>query len=165
MVEKVKYNKFTTEVLSTNIKDTYQDFYITKDKERMFFHSIKTAKLFTKMLQRGEVCFKDEAQGLLITYGIHDKAPRKYIKILAQDMISAKRLLTVFLYQYGNKEFFLKIKRNNPLNRLVQGLGFIFLGGRGNEILLVRKADKINRSNHYGDKENASDDFTGKRRY
>lgn len=165
MIEPIKYNKFIIEVLTTNIRDIYQDFYITKDKERLFFNNIKNAQLYSKMLQRGEACFKNDDKGLLITYGIHDKSPRKYIKILTQDMESARRLLTVFLYQYGNKEFFIKIKRNNPLNRLVQGLGFIFLGGRGTEILLVRKADKINRSNHYGDKDHGSDYTLGERLY
>ena len=64
---------------------------------------------------------------------------------IIDDVNIAKKLLRSFLYEYGNKEFFIKVKRTNPLGRIAQSLGFIFLGGRGTEILLMRKAEKIFR--------------------
>jgi hypothetical protein len=109
------------------------------------------------MLNRGEICYSYEDKGFLITYGLHDKSPRKYIKILAKDNDSVKKLLRSFLYEFGDKEFFIKVKRSNPVGRVAQGLGFVFLGGRGTEILLMRKAEKIFRNPNQRDKDEDSD--------
>jgi len=145
MVERIKSSKLALEILFGNIKDNFQDFYITVDKERVLLNNLIALKKYAKMMKRGEVCFREGSKGFLITYGIHDKSPRKYIKILFDDVNIAKKLLRSFLYEYGNKEFFIKVKRTNPLGRIAQSLGFIFLGGRGTEILLMRKAEKIFR--------------------
>jgi hypothetical protein len=144
-------------MLFTSVKDLYEDYYITLDKERKFLNNLINLKIYEKMLNKGEVCYSYEDNGFLITYGLHDKSPRKYIKILAKDSNSVKKLLRSFLYEFGDKEFFIKVKRSNPVGRVAQSLGFVFLGGRGTEILLMRKAEKIFRNPNQRDKDEDSD--------
>ena len=157
MIKQLENDKFVNELMFTAVKDLYSDFYITLDKERKFLNNIDVLRLYTKMLKKGEVCYHNDDTGFLITYGLHDKSDRKYIKVLSKDNAITKKLLISFLYDFGDKDFFLKVKRNNPVGRIAQGLGFVFLGGRGSEILFLRKAKKIFRNPNQRDKDENSD--------
>jgi hypothetical protein len=142
-------------VFSNEVKDLHQDFYITMNNERKYLNDIKVIQhYFENKLKHGEICLSDRKTCFLITWGFSDKNQRKFIKILSIDTNSARKALTCLLYQFGDKEWWVKVKKNNPLLKVYQGMGFNFEGGRGEEVLLVRKADKF-RKKFIGDKEDA----------
>ena len=148
MITRVNSKNFENEILFTDLKDSFEQFYITVDNERKFFKDLKTIRIYTNLLNRGEMCFKDEDNGYLITYGICNKSERKYIKLLVRNNEIARRLLTVFLYNYGNFEWYIKIKKYDPLLKILLSKTIGFKSNfppRGNEILLMRPKMQLNR--------------------
>lgn len=148
MITRVDYKKFENEMLFTDIKDVYEQFYITIDNERKFLKDVKIIRIYSNLLNRGEICLKDEDNGYLITYGMNNKSQRKYIKLLVKNNEIARRLLTVFLYNYGNFEWYIKIKKYDPLLKILLNKIIGFKSNfppRGNEILLMRPKMQLNR--------------------
>ncbi|MFH0805964.1 MAG: hypothetical protein V1901_03765 [Patescibacteria group bacterium] len=148
MITLVNAKSFENEMLFSEINDVYESFYITIDNERKFFKDVKIIRKYASLLNRGELCFKDENKGFLITYGLNDKLQRKYIKLLVKNNYTARRLLTVFLYNHGNIEWYIKIKKYDPLLNVLLNkiIGFkSFFPPRGNEILLVRPKMQLNK--------------------
>jgi len=143
MIERVTAKKFESEMLFNEIKDVYEDFFITINNERKFFTDLKTIRFYSTLINKGELCFKDD-NGYLLTYGLSDKAERKYIKILAKNNDSVRRLLTVFLYDYANIDWFIKIKKFDSIIKVLFSLGFKQnFAPRGNELLLVRQKTSL----------------------
>ena len=158
MIEKIKYYKFENEILFSGIKDYFKDFYYICRNERKYLKDVLNARHYSRMLNLGEVCLAEENNGFLLTYGLSERIERKYITFLTKDIETARKLLTVFLFEYGNKTWFIKLKSENPLLRVVRGMGFFQrFSPRGSELLLVRDGVP-KRPVYLGDKDKMLDD-------
>jgi len=117
------------------IKDNFQDFYITSNKNRIFIDNFKVIK---KILKSQEYYIIDDKQveGCLLIY--REKNYRPYIKLLCSNIKYTNDLLKYLAWNFSSQEMFAKVKRNNPLAKILQKHGFIFKGNRGNEILLYK---------------------------
>jgi len=120
--------------LIQDIKDNYQDFYITKDRERTF---LKDLNLISKLLKTQEIygIFDGELKAIMMIY--KEKGFRPYLKFLSNKTKYTYHLLK-YLSWNNNDEIFLKVKKSNPLANISLRFGFRFIGNRGNEILLIR---------------------------
>ncbi len=126
--------------LIEEIPDIYGDFYITKDNLRLYIR--ENLDLLFECLKFGDKIVFDEKYGIIFIYGWSDKSNRNYIKILSKDQQSADKLLKITLWNFGNIDLYAKIKLNNPIKEVLEKNNFSFLGNRGKEILLKRKAVK-----------------------
>lgn len=117
------------------ISDLYGDFYITKNNLRLFIKE-NTDLLFDNLKKGDKIAFGEGVFAYIS--GFADKVPRKYIKILSNDEEKTERLIKV-VFQQVKYDLYAKVKKNNPLKRTLQRLGFRFAGDRGKEILLERK--------------------------
>ena len=121
-------------------KDKYEDFYITINKSRVF---LKDLKLIKKILSYQEV-FAIEEKGdivaILLIY--RERGFRPYVKVLANKNKYVYDLLK-FLNWNFNSELFIKAKKYNPIINIAQGFFFNFIGGRGQEILLVKQKREV----------------------
>lgn len=136
-----------------NIVDRFQDFYITSDRQRIF---IKEIKLFKKILREQEVygLYNPSLEGIILVY--KEKGFRPYIKILAKNQKIESDLLRFFVWNFGDKDLFIKVKKRNSISKIAQRYGFNFMGSRGNEILLMRKKRAIKK--FIQDKDNENDE-------
>ena len=141
MISKLNYtNAIDVYETLTRINDKFEDFYITKDKTRIF---LKDLKLITKLLntQNFYALSEKEINGLLLIF--QEKGYRTYIHLLANTESSYIKLMKFMVWNYGKIDLYCKVKRNNPLSKLLFKYDFIFLGNRGNENLLLRKKEII----------------------
>ena len=123
-------------ILLDELVDVYTDFYITRNNLRLYIKENKD--LLFKCLKKGDKIAFDEKKGIIFATGWSDKASRKYLKILARDDESADKLLKIFLWHI-NCDIYIKVKKNNPIKKVLQRNNFRFAGDRGREILLLRK--------------------------
>jgi len=129
--------------LLNDLIDVYKDFYITKNKLRLFIKENK--EVLFKGLRKGNLIAYNE-KGLAIIVGFSDKHPRKYLKCLAVNEIESKKLIQALLWNV-KFDLYAKIKRRNELLNILKAFGFKFKGSRGQEILLERKYGEINNVN------------------
>ena len=130
----------------SRVSNTYQDFYITKDKQRVF---LTDRKLIDKILRYQDVYAVDDAgtfRAILLVY--REKGFRPYIRILAEKNNYIYDLLKFLNWQY-NCEFFIKVKKTNPIAKICQRFFWEFCGNRGEEILFVHKRWEKKHDNHY----------------
>ncbi len=128
------------------LTDTYSDFYITRNRLRLFIKENKD--LLFDSLAKGDKIAYAEDEGIAFITGWSDKSPRKYLKIIGFDLEKTDHLIKVINW-HCEDQLFAKIKKNNPIRRILQKNGFIFYGDRGREILLVR--DNIYSNNKGGE--------------
>ena len=124
----------------SRVKDTYEDFYITTNKQRVF---LKDLKLIEKILKYQEVIGLEESgeiKGLLIIY--REKTFRPYVRILAEKNDYIYDLMKYLNWNF-NCELFIKCKKANPVSKIAQKFFFNFIGDRGSEILLVKHKREI----------------------
>lgn len=141
MIHKLKQNltkkeKETVWALLQDLTDIYKDFYITKNNLRLFIQD--NLDLLYECLKKGDKIIFDKELGIIFIYGFSDNAPRKYLKILTKDENSANRLLKVLSWHL-KIDLYAKIKKSNPVIKVLERNGFRFLKDRGAEILLFRK--------------------------
>lgn len=119
------------------VKDESKDFYITENRERIFINNIK---IIEKLLKKQEIygIMDGDLKALLIIY--REKNFRPYIKILVNENKYAYNLFTYLDWIIGKNEFFIKVKKYNPICKVLQKKRWQFVGDRGQEILYVRKA-------------------------
>lgn len=143
----------------TELKDTYGDFYITRNNLRLFI--IDNFDLLVDCLKKGDKIAFDNT-GVIIVVGYSDKSPRKYLKILTKELKDVEPLLKILFWNLREKEVYIKLKNNNPLKELLLSRpckkdkgrliysGFEFVGGRGKESLLrycaVETSEPIHRN-------------------
>lgn len=132
--------------------DKFNDFYITSDNQRYFLSDSKIAKkVFNTCLKHGDICYISEElgeiNGVLLIVGISDKAPRKYMKILATEVGIIDNMLKYINWNYS-KDIYAKLNNKNPLIETFKRNGFNFLGGRGSQILLARNSNGHNQKNY-----------------
>lgn len=116
-------------------KDTFSDFYITKDNLRLYIK--ENFEILKTCLKKGDKIVFNEL-GMVVVTGYSDKAPRKYMKVLVKDLEVVPGLLKS-IYWNVKTDIFAKVKNNNPLKDILLRNGFRFVGGRGKETLLVHK--------------------------
>jgi len=117
------------------LTDIYGDFYVTRNNLRLFIK--ENLDLVFDCIEKGDKIVYDENKGLIFITGWSDKANRKYIKILAKDDESADHLLKIVGW-HTTEVLWAKVKKNNPIRRILQKNGFRFAGDRGKEILMCR---------------------------
>jgi len=119
--------------------DKYNDFYITKNKQRIFFLNTNFIK---NIIKNQEIygLFENELVGLFLIY--REKGFRPYIKIIGKNYNIEEKLIKFLSWNFSELELFAKVKKYNSLNRLLQKYGFIFTGDRGQEILLIKPKQK-----------------------
>lgn len=140
MISKVNYkNRIDIFEAVNRIKDTHKDFYVTKNKERLFLTDLD---FIEKILDTQDVYVLEEKEikGLLLIY--KEKGYRPYVKILADTYDAARDLIKFLIWNYVDKDLFIKVKKDNPVFKIAQKYGFVFSGDRGSEILLFRKGEK-----------------------
>lgn len=136
MIIRLKESHYTDiALLIKDIKDNYQDFYITKNKQRIYFTD---TRFIQNIIKTQEIygLFEQELLGLFLIY--REKGFRPYVKILGKNYNIEEKLIKYLSWTFTDIELFAKIKKGNPINQLLQNIGFIFVGGRGKEILLLR---------------------------
>lgn len=116
--------------------DIYKDAYITKNNLRLFLK--ENSGLMYEGLGKGDKIAFDENLGLIFICGYSDKFPRKYLKILAKNEDSANQLLKILSWNI-KEDLYAKIKKTNPIMRVLERNGFRFIKDRGAEALLFRK--------------------------
>ncbi len=120
-----------------NITDLYGEFYITKKRIRYAIN--ENIDLLFKCIEKGDKVFVEE-NGVAVVVGYSDQSPRKYVKILTTNNEIAETLLKRINEEIP-EELYAKIKNENPRKKVFEKCGYKFAGGRGREILLVRKIE------------------------
>lgn len=126
------------------VTDKYEDFYVTINKKRIFLKN--NFSLIEKLLKQQEIyaLVNKEIKAMIMIY--REKGFRPYIKILAEDKDSATGLFKFLGWNFSDKEFYCKLKKDNPMTDVCLRNGFMSIGNRGSEILLIKK---INRNRTY----------------
>lgn len=129
-----KDKKEITSILS-ELTDAFSDFYLTKKNLRL---SIKEnlLTLFDGLKKGDKIAFDKNAIGVVVGYS--DNAPRKYLKILAKDNKGVEGLIKIISWNIKD-DLWIKIKKNNPMLKILEKNYFKFHGSRGRELLLVKR--------------------------
>jgi len=141
MIERLKVeNNIDVYDFLSRINDRYEDFYITKEKERHFLKN--NWSLIDRILEKQEVygLNKGGLKGLLII--VRDKGFRPYIKILAENSRYTIDILKFLKWNFSEKDLYFKLKKENPLIEQIKKTGFIMIGDRGRELLFLKKGIK-----------------------
>ena len=122
------------------IRDRFQDFYITRDNQRIFLND---EYLIGKLLDKQEVysIYDKGIKGLMIVY--KEKGYRPYIKILTESRSAESSLIKYLMMNFSEQDLYIKVKKENPLAKYIRYFGFIQQGDRGLEVLLFRKGIRI----------------------
>lgn len=132
-----KKEKFFIAGILLEINDLYGDFYLTKERMRLYLK--ENSELLFEALKKGDKIVYEEELGVIFVTGWSDNFPRKYVKILAKDTHSADKLIKRMLWELKNTNLFIKIKLNNPIRQILEKNGFKWKGSRGKEILFCRQ--------------------------
>ncbi len=128
----------------TDCTDTYGDAYITQNNLRLFIK--ENPNLLFDCVKRGDkLAFSEKGIGIVLGYS--DNSSRKYLKLLATEEKEIPALIKRVSWDV-NDSIYMKIKKNNPIRKIIEKHGFRFAGNRGKEILLVKnKLTKFKKSN------------------
>lgn len=122
------------------VPDSYEDFYITINKDRIFLKN--NFSLIKKILKKQEVygLFDKELKALIIIY--REKGFRPYLKMLTVNKKYAIDCIKFVGWNFGPTEIYAKLKTDNPLVEVFIKKIFMKTGFRGKEVLLVKKGIK-----------------------
>jgi hypothetical protein len=141
MIEKLKQKNLEDLIeFFDRVNDIYSDFYITKEKNRLFFKN--NWELIEKTLKYQEVygIYNSELKGLLII--IRDKGYRPYVKLLSENSKYTIDLLKFLKWNFIEVDLYFKLKKGNPLSEQIKRTGFTMVGDRGKELLFFKKRIK-----------------------
>jgi hypothetical protein len=114
------------------------DFYLTENNQRLHIRSFKHLR---KLLRNSHDIYYVNTlrnQGIVLVWkGFGGDKSRQYVKLIADQVSTARDLLTVLFWNY-NRDVFIKVKKQSMLTPALREKGFRFVGGRGSEILLSR---------------------------
>lgn len=128
-----KREKENLEFSLQEFSDIYGDFYITKDNLRLFLK--ENSDLLFECLKKGDKIAFGESTGFAVVFGYSDNAKRKYLKLLTKSDEASDKLVKV-IQQNVSDDLYAKIKKNNPVRKILEKNNFRFVGDRGKEILL-----------------------------
>lgn len=141
MIERLnKKNRMDVYEFVQRVKDRFQDFYITRDNQRIFLTDEYSVG---KLLEKQEVysIYDKGIKGLMIIY--KEKGYRPYIKLLTESRNAESALIKYLMMNFSEQDLYIKVKKENPLAKYIKYFGFIQTGDRGAEVLLYRKGIKI----------------------
>jgi len=140
-----KKEKFEISVMIKEIKDPYAEFFITKNRMRLFIKE-NLNSLFSSLKKGDKICFDEEGIGVItgfaekeieiINYTTKRKTivpSRKYVIILSKNEKNANKLLEFINWQFPKETLFAKLKKNNPLLKTYYFNKWAFRGGRVKE--------------------------------
>jgi len=133
-------NKKEKQYISMIISDTvdvWGDFYITKDRLRLFIR--ENLHILWESLSKGDKIVYGE-EGIILITGFCDNSERKYIKILSNNEENTNKLLKILNWNITDISLYAKVKKDSYVLKALQKNGFKFKGDRGKEILLFREA-------------------------
>jgi hypothetical protein len=140
MIKRINY-KNTIDVFDflKKVKDTYEDMYITENKERIF---LKDLKIISKIIKSQEVYVLEdkEIKAILIIY--RSKGYRPYVKLLSENSKYTIDMLKFLKWTFFEKDLYFKLKKENPLSQTIIKTGFVKIGDRGRELLFFKKGLK-----------------------
>lgn len=143
MIEHFVLNKNTfLAPLFTFLTDKFDfDFYFTENNARIYVQDEKTLRRFLKQ-SRFVYVSNDERgdpNGLIMLWkSVGGGKERFYLKIKCDDTVVARNLLTILLWNVQS-DVYAKIRKDNSVLSVLRNKGFRFLGGRGLQVLLVKK--------------------------
>jgi len=124
----------------SRVNDRFEDFYITKEKER---HFLKNNLLLIEKILQCQECYGIFNNGLkAILIIVKDKGYRPYVKLLAENSKYTIDLLKFLKWTYFEKDLYAKFKKENPLSTMIIKTNFIKIGDRGRELLFFKKGMK-----------------------
>ena len=115
--------------------DIYSDFYLTKNNIRLYIK--ENIDLLYDIVLKGDKLITTKYM-IAVILGYSDNSPRKYLKILTNDITKIPELLETISWKI-ECNIFMKIKKNNPIREILINNRFEVIGGRGKEILLEKK--------------------------
>ena len=126
----------------------HPDFYLTENNRRVFITDIKSLKRFINQSSDILVSRNKEIDGVIALWkGLGGITKRKYIKINSVSSSISDKLLTSIIWN-TNYDLYMKIKKDSPYLNTFRRKRFDFVGGRGQELLLIKKKeDKRNVRN------------------
>jgi hypothetical protein len=141
MIERLKVeNKIDVYDFLERVKDSYEDFYLTENKERKFLK--KDWSLIEKVLEKQEVygLIDNELKAIIII--VREKGFRPYVKLLAENSKYIIDMLKFLKWTFFEKDLYFKLKKDNPLSQTILKTGFSKVGDRGKELLFFKKGLK-----------------------
>lgn len=122
------------------------DFYFTENNSRFYIRDIPTLKKFLN--QSCSIFYSSNESSdfdgiILVWKSTGGGIERYYVKLTAENPKIAEALVTNLLWNF-NKDLFIKIRKDNKFLNVFKKKGFSFIGGRGYQVLLKRKAYPIN---------------------
>lgn len=141
MISRLKIkNKTDVYEFLGRVKDNFEDFYITKNKERKFL--LNNWSLIEEILLKQEV-YGLNSHGLkAIMIIVKDKGFRPYVKLLTENSKYTIDLLKFLKWNFLETDLYFKLKKENPLSEQIKRTGFIMIGDRGRELLFFKKGMK-----------------------
>jgi hypothetical protein len=141
VIQKLKIqNKIDIYDFLFRINDRYEDFYLTKNKERKFLKN--NWSLIENILEKQEVYGLDSNGLKAIMIIVRDKGFRPYVKLLAENSKYTIDMLKFLKWNYFEVDLYFKLKKENPLSEQIKKTGFIKIGDRGKELLFFKKGMK-----------------------
>jgi hypothetical protein len=141
MIQKLKlHDKTDVYEFLLRVTDRYEDFFITKEKER---HFLKNNWILIEKTLKYQECYGLFDNGLkVVMIIIKDKGFRPYVKLLAENFKYTIDMLKFLRWTYFEKDLYFKLKKDNPLSTMIIKTGFIKIGDRGRELLFFKKGLK-----------------------
>lgn len=143
MLEEFHLNKKThlTALLEYVTSEFDFDFYFTENNSRLYAQDEKTLKRFLKQCRHIYLHYDKlgDINGLIMVWkSVGGGKERFYLKMKYRDLNVARNLLTILLWNIKS-DVYIKIRKDNSTLPVLRNKGFRFLGGRGLQILLVKK--------------------------
>jgi len=148
-----KREKTELKISIDELSDVYGEFYITKNKLRLFLKE-NIDSLFKTLKKGDKIIFGEQAIGVITGYAdkeieiidnitnLKKMIPsRKYLTILTKDLINLERLLRYISGEFKNISLFAKIKKDDPILKCFYNNGWLFKNGRGKELLICKPAN------------------------
>jgi len=121
---------------------TDNDFYITKNNQRLIIKDYYSLNLFLKESFNIYIYKEKEIQGVIALWKAKVKEiVRSYVKLNAIDKKVADKLLDILVSNYNN-DLYVKIRKDSEFLEIFKKRRFKFFGDRGSQLLLYRQKIK-----------------------
>lgn len=141
MIELFKKRKYQYNDIAEILSDiNKEELYFTENNQRFFINNVLD---FKKLLKHSHHCYylideSTNSKGLVLIWkSQHGTVVRRFVKLIANNSSTAKKLLNLLLWAYP-QELYIKVRKNSEYAYIFKGRGFKFEGDRGTEILLKK---------------------------
>lgn len=132
MEKQIILNKLEIEQIISETQDIYRDFYITKNNVRYFIKD--NVHLLWEAIEKGDKIYFGN-NFVIYVGGFSDNADRKYMKILFDDKVDGFSGIIRNHCLDFKTDIYIKIKKNNPIIKVLEKTGFKYIANRGKEVL------------------------------